>query len=99
MSNAEIIPKIIANKKMTAKEISNKTGIDIKSTYTILNELVSRGLIMKVNNERPSKYRGSTKKILLKNLYDIMMNKMKAIEKLSKDEKTTIKMIDEVLKK
>jgi len=99
MSNAEIIPKIIANKKMTAKEISKESGINIKSLYVILNELVSRGLIMKVNDGKPSKYRGSTKKILLKNIYEIMMNKMKAIEKLTKDEIITIKMIDEVLSK
>jgi len=98
MTYAKKIPKLIANEKMTASQIAEKMEMDPKNLYPVLNKLVKRGLIMKVNGDkRPIKYRGSTKNILLKNLYEIMMNKMKPIETLTKNEKITIKMIDEVL--
>lgn len=100
MTYAKKIPLIIADKKMTANQIASIMEMDPKNLYPVLNKLVKRGLIMKVNSDkRPIKYRGSTKNILLKNLYDIMMTKMKASEKLTKDEIITIKMIDEVLNK
>jgi len=99
MTNVDKILNVLENQKLTSSQISELTGIENNSLYVVLNELTQRNLIMRVNESKPYKYRNSTKKVLLKGLYDIMVNKMKAVEKLNKHEITMIKMIDEVLNK
>jgi len=96
LSNVEKILKTIKMKKHTSREISEINSMPYNIVCVVMNDLEKRNRVIPVKYY-PKKYRNSDPKTLLELLYEIMVKKMKAVKELTKEEITTIKIINRVL--
>ena len=82
---------------LTSLEISKKTGINIDMVYVYLNDLKHKGKVVRVNDKKPYQYIAITPKLLLRRLYNIMINKMTPKEQLNENQFKTLNLIEKVV--
>lgn len=91
MTILEQILDILKDQELTSIEIAKELKIPKNNCASYLNTLLKQKKIERTNNKRPYKYKKSLTPIeLLKQLYNLMDNKMKPVKPLDENEKEVI---------
>jgi len=91
----ERIMDLLRDRELTSLEIASEINIPTKNCSSYLNTLYKDGRIERINDKRPYKYKIATKPIeLLKQLYEIMDNRMEFTEKPTELEQQVILKIE-----
>jgi len=91
------ILELLSEKELTSLEISAKLGIVLDVLYPKLSRLLKEERIIRVNEKKPYKYKAIIPKALLKQLYNIMVNKMTPKERLNENQFNTLTLIEKVI--
>ena len=92
------ILELLTEKELTSLEISANLGIVKDVLYPKLSRLQKENRIIRTNDKKPYKYKAIIPKALLKQLYDIMINKMTPKERLNENQFKTLTLIEKVVK-
>jgi len=88
---------LLTEKELTSLEISASLGIAKDILYPKLSRLDKENRIIRIKDKKPYKYTTITPKALLKQLYNIMADKMIPKERLNKSESNTINIIERLI--
>ena len=88
---------LLTEKELTSLEISASLGIAKDILYPKLSRLQKEKRIMRTNDKKPYKYKAIIPKALLKQLYNIMVNKMTPKERLNENQFKTLNLIEKVV--
>jgi len=91
------ILELLSEKELTSLEISGNLGIVKDVLYPKLSRLKGENRIIITNDKKPYKYKAITPKALLKQLYNIMVNKMIPKERLNEFESNTINIVERLI--
>ena len=99
MTILEEIMALLRDRELTSLEIASEINIPKRNCSAYLNTLYNDGRIERTTDKRPFKYRiAETPKTLLKQLYDLMNNKMKYEKTPVNEDVELIKQIELVIK-
>ena len=99
MTILEEIMGLLRDRELTSLEIASEINIPKDNCSSYLNTLYNDGRIERTNDKRPFKYRiAETPMELLKQLYDLMNNKMKYKKTPVDEDAELIKQIELVIK-
>jgi len=87
----------LTEKELTSLEISANLGIAKDILFPKISRLRKEHWIIRINDKKPYKYTAITPKALLKQLYNIMINKMNPKERLIESEFNTINIVERLI--